>query len=946
MSTAASSRSVVGRAPEFALLDEVWRRCVAGGHQLALISGEAGLGKTTLVTTFTQAHQDEALVLTTHCIGGVGEPIPYAPFVQAVKALAAALGTDQLVAWVGGGRVGLGALLPALRRETDVEPQRMQVFEAVASALEGAAAQRPVILVVEDCHWADPSSIELLRFLDAALARLPILIMVSYRSDEVTGRHPVRRLVAELQRRPTTTRVEVRALDAGEVAQLVRPLLGSRASTATVARIVERSEGIPYFAEELAMGDQRALPSTLSEALLARVHGLSEPAGQVVRLAAPAGGRVSHAQLQALSDLDESELDHAVREVVDAGVFVTNEGGYAFRHALLREVVEDDLLPGEHGRLHGRYADLLVARPELASPGQLARHLIEAGRDAEAFAASLSAAEQLTDDDPASLTHYEDALRLWDHVDNPEQVMGGGRAELLERAAQAAYWNSDNPRAFALMTQCLAETSPDADPRSVARRLLLKARTQKRGDTSEAVASAWAAHDLTPEDSIDRADVLDFLAGRALLFDTPTATLDLANQGLDIASRTGAESLVANLLVTKGCALCNLGAEQEGLALIEQGGAKYEPRMRLRYYTNLGHHLNYLGQYRRSAQLSAQGVEAARDLGLERWIGTMLAGNTAEALIALGDWQEASRLMERSLAINPPHIHYLQLRMLTGWLAWLRGDQATVSEVVSEMEPIFGQGAGEAQFQTAFLVPLAGEAIDAGNPDRAWSKLSAELARGIRQAPYPSWQLVCVARRSLTHLPGATPEQSQWLDACADAIPSSSVTSLFRAWYRAEASQSAADWRAVVTTNPDILPVWLAVDAHTRAAEATLSAGLTSQTSVEALADLEAAQALTGRLGTTRWDERLDALSHSLGQQRPTPPSSDAEGSMFTPREREVLALVAEGRTNGEIGKALFVSSKTASVHVSNILAKLGVATRGEAAAWAHRNGGSALPDG
>lgn len=133
MSTAASSRSVVGRAPEFALLDEVWRRCVAGGHQLALISGEAGLGKTTLVTTFTQAHQDEALVLTTHCIGGVGEPIPYAPFVQAVKALAAALGTDQLVAWVGGGRVGLGALLPALRRETDVEPQRMQVFEAVAS---------------------------------------------------------------------------------------------------------------------------------------------------------------------------------------------------------------------------------------------------------------------------------------------------------------------------------------------------------------------------------------------------------------------------------------------------------------------------------------------------------------------------------------------------------------------------------------------------------------------------------------------------------------------------------------------------------------------------------------------------------------------------------------------------------------------------------------------
>lgn len=902
---------------------------------MVLVAGEAGLGKTSLVADFLARHRDEALVLVGQCVGGMGDTLPYAPFTQVMKALVVADGADRVLADTGAGRAGLGVLVPALREPVPGDPERMQVFEAAASALEGAARRRPVVLVVEDLHWADASSAALVRFFDAALARVPLLLVVTYRSDEVTGRHPLRPLVAELLRRPATTRVDLGVLDPGEVAHLVRPLLAERATPPVVARIVERSEGVPYFAEELAVADQRtALPATLSEALLARVQGLSDAARRVVRLAAPGGEQVTHALIAALCDLPEADLDAALREAVDAGVLVAADDGYAFRHALLRDVVGDDLLPGELARLHSRYADLLGGRPDLASsPGQLARHLLEAQRVDEAFAASIVAAHELVDKHLASVDHFEAALGLWDRVDGPEAVFGAGRDQLLELAARAAYWNSDSSRALALVEESLAETPPDADPLVRAGRQLLKARSLL--DSGKAAEeAAWEAYDLATDDSVERADALDFLAAHAMLYASPEECLDLAERGLVIARAVARKSLVANLLVTKGCALCNAGLTEEGFALIEEGGRLYAPRRRLRYHTNLGHHLNYHGDYARAAEVSRQGVDAARELGLERWIGAMLAGNTAEALIALGEWAEASRTMQRALALNPPRNHYLQLRMLTGWLAWCRGDDTTLAEVNGEMEPLFGDGSEQAQYETAFLAPLVEEALAVGSVERAWAFLSAELHRGVRQAPYPTWQLACLGRRVLARRSGDVAGDVAWLDAWAESIPAARTTPLFRAWYRAEGTDDAGGWRAVVSAQPEVLPAWLAVEAHTRAADAAQRTG----DPVAAKSDARAGLVLAERLGGTRWDERLRALA-GLPARGGQATEKQLSPTLFTPREQEVLALVAARHSNGEIGKALFVTAKTASVHVSNILAKLGVATRGEAAAWAHRNG-------
>ena len=941
MSAAAPpARPVVGRERELGLLAAAWQRCATDGPQLALVSGEAGLGKTTLLREFASRLGEAGRVLLGQCVGGFGDALPYAPISQALKELVAECGAEQVAQWAGAGHEALGVVLPALRAGAS-GAERMQVFEAVASVLEGAARQRPVVLVIEDLHWADPSTAALLRFLEAGLAREPLLIVVTYRSDELTGRHPLRPLVAELQRRPGAVRVPLDALDAGEVAQLVRPILGERATAANIARIVERSEGVPFFAEELASSELRGpLPTTLSEALLTRVQGLSDAARRLVRLVAPGRDAASHELLAAATELDAETLEQALREAIEAGVLVATDDGYGFRHALLRDAVHDDMLPGELARLHGRLADLLLAHPELSTGStRLARHLLEANRPNEAFAACFTAAEELRAAGLDRLEQYEAALRIWDQVDDPEAVIGGGRDRLLELAARAAYWEDWDPHALALIDQSLAETPPDTDPLVRSRRLLLKARAEP--DKGESGRIAQQAFDLTPADepTIGRADVLEHLAAVAMIQGEPEQGIRLADEGLEIARVFQRVGLISNLMITKGCCQCALGLEDAGLALIEEAGQLLAPRRRLRYHTNFGHHLNYYGDYQRAADVALAGVEVARSFGVERHIGAMLAGNLAEVLLALGEWDEAERTAARALALNPGERYYLQLRLLAMMLAWCRGDHAAIAEINDELEPILGGGGGQPQLQTSYLVPVAELALAQGEPERAWQLVAAELRRGMRQSPYPSWQLVCLARKTLARLDRDIAADLEWLHDWAASIPKARVTPLFEAWFAAEGDDSLAGWRAVLDALPTALPVWLELEAHARAAEAALRAGELDAAAQDAQSGAEVAE----RVGDRHWRERFAALASAAGVSA-RPQRRDAGPGVLTPREVEVLRLVAEGRSNGEIGKTLFVSAKTVSVHVSNILAKLGVSGRGEAAAWAHRNGLAELP--
>ena len=297
---------------------------------------------------------------------------------------------------------GLGRLLPGIERRPDGRTagdglDQLQVFDAVRAVLVGLAERSPVVLVLEDLHWADRASRDLVAFLARTLRAGRVTLVVSYRSDELHRRHPLRPLLAELVRLPGVERLELAPFSRAELAEHLEAIAGAPLPADQVEGIYARSEGNPFYAEQLlaaGAGDADVgLPATLADVLLARVQGLSEPAQQVLRVAAVAGRRVPHRLLAEVAGRPEAELEQGLREAIGAGVLVTDSatGSYAFRHALLQEAVYGDLLPGEQVRLHAAYARLLAAEPEGAA-AELAHHCLASHDLVGALAASVRAA--------------------------------------------------------------------------------------------------------------------------------------------------------------------------------------------------------------------------------------------------------------------------------------------------------------------------------------------------------------------------------------------------------------------------------------------------------------------------------------------------------------------------------------------------------------------------
>ncbi len=365
---------MVGRLEQLDRLRGLLDQVVEQGSRFVLIGGDAGVGKTTVVEAFaaelTGSLADRrASLVRGQCVPLGGDGLPYAPVAGAVRGLLHRFGRERLLEWAGAGRDGLGVLLPELVGvPTDTESIRLRMFEAVARLLEHASASGPLVVVMEDIHWADESTRHLLRFLVRALTDAPVLLLATYRTDELTRRHPLRPFLAELGRVAGVVRLELPSLDRAEVAQLLTQLLGHPPSRAVVDLVHRRSQGVPYFVEELASSATRGcvdMPDTLRDALIVRVQALSEGAQETLRLAAVAGNRVDHELLEAVAQQPPEELEATLREAIDATVLTVDETGYAFRHALLREVIHDDMLPGQHARLHARFAARLEERPEL-----------------------------------------------------------------------------------------------------------------------------------------------------------------------------------------------------------------------------------------------------------------------------------------------------------------------------------------------------------------------------------------------------------------------------------------------------------------------------------------------------------------------------------------------------------------------------------------------------
>lgn len=407
---------LVARDRELDRLRAAFDQAAGGTAAAVLVSGDAGVGKTRLTDELAALARDKGgLVLTGRCLDAGETGLPYLPFAEAMTlipdrerqvaehpALVRLFPDITLPGAQPAGSRGLSvhnSLAPGVGgNQTEQDIGQLQLFDGVHVLLTDLAAESPVVLVLEDLHWADASTRDLLLYLSRALARTPVLLVITCRTDEFAAAHPVATLLAELTRAPHTERLHLAPLDRAEVTALARAVLGTDPADQLVETLMVRAEGNPFFTEELlAAGD--AVPYNVHEIVASRLARLSDRARRLARLASVVGRTVPH---DLLVDLEPGpSLGTALRELVDHGQLVTvDPDSYTFRHALIHESLYRDLLPGERRSEHARVARCLDANPRLASvrsaagaAAELARHWAAAAEPTRALASSVRAAE-------------------------------------------------------------------------------------------------------------------------------------------------------------------------------------------------------------------------------------------------------------------------------------------------------------------------------------------------------------------------------------------------------------------------------------------------------------------------------------------------------------------------------------------------------------------------
>ena len=1005
-----------------------------GGPSAVLLGGEAGVGKSRLVAEFGRiAAEAGARMLIGGCLELGTDGLPFAPFTAVLRELVHEMGADAMAAMLPGRTTrGLARLLPELGEpETGGDPAeaRARLFEEVLSALEHLAGRSPVVLVIEDAHWADRSSRDLLTFLIANQRVISgLLIVVTYRSDELHRTHPLRPLLASLDRIGWVERIDVPRLTRENTNELVVRILGREPASGLADALYHRSEGNPLFVETLLCCDgelSQELPESLRDLLLDSVRRLPEDTQEVLRVASTGGEMTGHALLRAVSGLDDATLTRALRPAVVANVLHAQGDGYAFRHELIREAVHDDLLPGEHGRLHGRFADAIDADPGLVPPGraavEMAHHwhsahdsvwaLIGAWRAAAQAGRAVAPAERL-----ALLARV---LELWDQVPDAAGQIGADHIRVLEEAVGTASDAGELERGIALATSALKELDEADEPARVAQLLASRGHFRMRLGRKDYHQDMMRALDFVPGEVAPdvRIDILLTLARCA-----PEMTRErlYAEEALALAQRSGDEATEAAALLTMAMFSGDPGQQalpgsaplrliSEARAMGERLGAE---EVVLKAAVNESHLLEGAGQHGLAAEAARQALARADAEHLGRISVSLLALNHAEPLYALGRWDEALALADgaMNLYLGRGTVHRAMLHVIAGSIKLGRGDLDAATRIAAAARDLLRTAPYEDQHQLplgrleillalasegpAAAVAAAAQVIDqldlyGGSPRYAWPVVAAAAeavlaaARQAATAHDPglrdqaahlgdrlrtvaeklaafgpaqhAWKLAVAAADAhaaalLAAFPGGQDGAGREGTAAA-AAPESDLVALQAAWDEAgDACEALGESYAVAGVLLHAAEIALARgDREAAASRLQRAAPLAAQLGARPLSEqiIVLTRRARIRLATTeaagRGPASGDAVAGASGAAgTPTAGSDRSAGEAgagelgLTGRELEVLRLVTAGRSNREIAAELFISPKTASVHVSNILGKLGVATRGEAAARAH----------
>ena len=969
-----SSDLFVGRCDELGAL--------GADSGAVVVAGDAGVGKSRLVAELERGAQaDGKLVLIGECLELTDGELPYAPIVTALRpVLHDAVDDEGLSA---GERGALARLWPELGSGDGADAgldhsNQAHVFALLLRLLSALARERPVVFIVEDLHWADRSTRDFLAFLVRAGRGERLLVVVTLRLEELHREHPLRLFVAELTRLRGVRRLELAPFTVSELALQVEGILDTRPDAALVERLFERSEGNAFYTEELlAAGEETELPASLRDVLLVRIERLSDPAQRLLALVATAGRAVDERLLAAVGTVSEQEFAPALRETIADQVLVRRADGasYAFRHALAREAVYGDLLASERAALHGALARTLVRRPELAAvgvgvAGELAHHWYSAGELAAALEASVQAS---TDAERVfawaeTERHCERALELWYRVPDAERVTGIDRVALLERAAVAAVRAERPQRGAELASQAVAELDPEREPLRLAHAYTILGRCRwLSADTAGALEAYGEAVSLVPAEppSSERALVLATEGQALMLTGQSNSALARCQEALALADPLGDRLIQAHVHNTLAGLAWMAGDPVEHAAIARKIATEIGAVDEIgRSYVNGSEALEFAGRIDEAVLLAQEGVDLAPRWGMADY-AVYLTQSVAGWNLRLGEFDEvARRWAEAEPRGGTVAAAWYQV---AGLLSTARGDFTTADTELARAEQL-ARGVGGPEWWPRTMAAIAVLRLWQGRLDDAVSAVSEALA-SIDDEQYAPWLVdfssvyPSAARVQADRAERARASGDAGIAADAEAAAARALSQLdemlavipvehhpprgvaSRALTGAEAERAAARsdpvaWQRAAGEFAALSEPYTVAYAQFRLGESLIAAG--SNHAVDAASVLRAAHATTVALGERPLRSEIEALAQrsrvALSDDGSAPAEPGAELGI-TDREREVLALLALGRTNREIAQALVITEKTASVHVSHILAKLDVRNRGEAAAIAHRLG-------
>ena len=832
------------------------------GHGLVLLlCGEAGVGKSTVLGRFLAGA--DARVLLGRC-DGVATPRPLAPVFD----------LDE----------------PALTRLLLAPAPRDFLFRAVLERLSSHHVTS--VLAIEDVHWADEATLDLLRYLGRRIADRRTLLILTFRDDDVGARHPLRRLLGDLATGGSLHRVDLAPLSLAAVRRLAR---GSDLDPATLHA---HTGGNPFFVTEV-LAAPGAVPPRVSDAVLARASRLSPSAWDLLAAAAVIGSPVDHALLQVVA----APAPGSLQSCLEHGLLVPGRQEVSFRHELARQAIAAALPPWQQRDLHRRVLGALEARPGQAQePGRLAHHAEEAG-DAEAVLRYAPLAAQRAVQLQAyreAVQHYERALRFADHV------APATRATLLLGHAEVSYYTAQIEAALASSEAAIAIWAAAGNTRELGRARALRAGIAwAEGHIAAAQREIQMAVSLLEKHAAGP-DLAAAYGAWARLTGSELASAEatrLATRALALAMSCGADATRLDAEMTLGEAELIQGSLAAGevrlTRAIAEAAAAGLTTVAARGYLCLGHGLAHHGRLEQAMAHARTGLSFAREHDL-RLAEHHLEIQMAQCQLRRGEWDAALHGAKGVLNARQAAPASRFVAQIVAGLVMVRRGQAAGFALLEDARRL-AVTSGSLAYLGLWLTARAEAAVLLEQPTAPWA---AALTRALASAPRPHtgslayWSWVC----------GAAPP------ACADEASPYCL-------------QIAGRWA-------DAAAAWSAQGSPYEAARA-LAQGDDERELRKALTVCEALEARPLAALLRRRLRALGAQRISRGPQTAT----RRNPAGLTRREREVLDILMGGTTSPEIARRLHLSPRTVENHIAAICTKLGVSSRVDAIAAARRMG-------